>query len=352
MQQRRFLVAQPNGLGDVVHTLPLAGVIKNHFPRAEVFFAARCYAQAVVMACEHVDRFVDFERICHDPAELAALKCGVLLNPAINKPLAAAARSAGIPERIGNARRSSAWKDCNRFTFYGRSSSGCHEAQLNLMELRAIGVGSVPSREQMVPLYGLTRIQPLPQDWRRQLEDPRFHLILHPRSRGHGREWPPQHFHALARRLPADRFRIYLSGVATEGELLRRACPELFALPQVVDITGRMNLETFISFAAAADGLVASGTGPLHIAAALGTRTLGLFPPRKGIDIVRWGALGVRAESMSLPQRCKPGPGTCPKLSSDGGACVCMSAISPDQVAERVLGWEAQKRVASDAVAA
>lgn len=341
----RYLVAQPNGLGDVVHTLPMAALIKRHFPKAEVLFASRLYAQPVVMACEHVDRFIDFERISHNLRELKALHCDVLLNPSIDKTLAATAHKIGITERVGNFRRVATWSDCNRFTYYGRNSSGHHEAQSNLKELRALGIRSLPCRTQILSMYGLTRIEPLAEIWRRHLEDPRFHLILHTQSRGHGREWPLQHYLELARGLPADRFKIYLSGIEKDGERLRAQCPELLALPQVVDIVGHMSLSEFISFIAAADGLVAGSTGPLHLAAATGIHALGLFPPRKTIDIVRWGALGTRAESLSLPQNCQPSASTCPKYMNDGGGpCRCMFKILPSSVAERIERWDALKR--------
>ena len=37
------------------------------------------------------------------------------------------------------------------------------------------------------------------------------------------------------------------------------------------------------------------GTGPLHLAAALKTPVIGLFPPHPEINVKRWGALSEKA---------------------------------------------------------
>jgi ADP-heptose:LPS heptosyltransferase len=96
---------------------------------------------------------------------------------------------------------------------------------------------------------------------------------------------------------------------------------------------GSLDRDGLRALIGASDGLVASGTGPLHISAALGRPTLGLFPPLKPIDPARWGALGEQARVLCVDRPC----GAC----ADPAACACMRAITPRQVAEVVLGWRA-----------
>jgi ADP-heptose:LPS heptosyltransferase len=107
-------------------------------------------------------------------------------------------------------------------------------------------------------------------------------------------------------------------------------------MPHVRNVCGAWDLGVLTAFIGAADGLVASGTGPLHMSAALGRPTLGLFPPIRPIDPERWGALGVRAEVLGQPQGCAG----CPSATE----CDCMRRITPEQVESVVLRWRATAR--------
>ena len=91
---------------------------------------------------------------------------------------------------------------------------------------------------------------------------------------------------------------------------------------QVTDIMGRMNLDTFISFIAHCDGLVANSTGPLHIAAALGKDALGIYPPMRPIHPGRWAPLGPGARVFVLNKSCSDCKG-------NAHPCHCITAIQP-----------------------
>ena len=67
---------------------------------------------------------------------------------------------------------------------------------------------------------------------------------------------------------------------------------------------GKLSLDELIAFILACDGLVAASTGPLHIAAALGKRAIGLFSARKPIHPGRWAPLGIQSESLVFDQDC------------------------------------------------
>ena len=90
----------------------------------------------------------------------------------------------------------------------------------------------------------------------------------------------------------------------------------------------------FLAFIAAADGLVAGSTGPLHLAAALGRHALGLYPPIRPMHPGRWAPLGARAGFMVFD---KP---NCEDCRTEPAACRCIGAIEPLAVAARVLAWQ------------
>lgn len=58
-----ILVSRTDGIGDVVLTLPLAGVIKHCFADVRVLFLGRTYTEAVVSMCEAVDEFLNWDEL-------------------------------------------------------------------------------------------------------------------------------------------------------------------------------------------------------------------------------------------------------------------------------------------------
>jgi ADP-heptose:LPS heptosyltransferase len=123
----------------------------------------------------------------------------------------------------------------------------------------------------------------------------KFHLIVHPLSNGHAKEWPLDCFIALIQALPREKFHISVTGLAQENE---RLAPLFIACPDVDNIVGKLSLEQFIDFIENADGLIANSTGPLHLAAMLGIHALGLFPTGQVISPSRWAPLGKKAEVL------------------------------------------------------
>ncbi|RZK27409.1 MAG: glycosyl transferase, partial [Hymenobacter sp.] len=100
------------------------------------------------------------------------------------------------------------------------------------------------------------------------------------------------------------------------------------------DLTGQLALPEFIAFIAAADGLVAGSTGPLHLAAALGRHTLGLYPPIKPMHPGRWGPLGPHAEYLVFDRP------NCEDCRAAPVACTCIKAIAAATVAAQINAWQ------------
>ncbi|HOZ87322.1 MAG TPA: glycosyltransferase family 9 protein, partial [Bacteroidia bacterium] len=168
--------------------------------------------------------------------------------------------------------------------------------------------------------YGFTKLPGLDKQFMDLIAPGKFNLILHPKSKGSAREWGIANFKKLVACLPAERFNIFISGTAEEGKLM----PELLSDPRVTDLTGKMNLRQLVAFINQCDGLVAASTGPLHVAAALGKRALGLFVPRKPIHPGRWRPLGQRARALVYDEDCV----SC----ASGADCTCITKISPEQI--------------------
>jgi hypothetical protein len=68
----RVGLAQAGNLGDVVHTLPMAGAIKAACPTATIVFIARRYTESLVRASRYVDEFFDAELAKRDADAVTA----------------------------------------------------------------------------------------------------------------------------------------------------------------------------------------------------------------------------------------------------------------------------------------
>jgi len=337
---RRIMITRTDNIGDVVLTLPLAGYLKQVYPQAEIVFLCRRYAAAVVAQCRHVDTVQALEDWNGDLAGgMARSGCDTVMFAYPRRQLAVAARRAGIARRVGSIRRFYHWFTCNRLAHMrAKSLPILHEAQLSFKLLQPLGFSHIPSLGEIATLYGLDTPRHPAAD--AVLAAPGFKLILHPKSNGNGREWPLEHYTALARMLGPDAgVRVLVTGSAAEGELLAGLAPELLALPHVENLCGRLDLDAFTALVGGCDGLVASGTGPLHLAAALGRPVAGLFPPLKPIDPSRWAAIGPRATNLVNSTMC----GHC----SDPARCTCMLAITPQQVFAVIQGWRDEAALAA-----
>jgi|GEM_PF-1738759 len=331
---RQVVIVNPHGLGDAVITLPLAGRIRRRWPQTRIHFAGKPELQGLVDACEFFDGFIDSRTIAQDPRLLTELGTDIFLNPFPDDDLARAAFAARVPVRVGNLLRRTALY-CNRFVAYN-STLGAHVLSFYLHHLKPLGLGTEWPVSDHVALYGLTRVEPLQPGWRGLIDPARFNLVLHPKSGGSGREWPVRSYLDLAKALARDgRFRLIVSGSAQERQAVLKECPELVSGEYAADQMGKLGLSEFLSLLQAADGVLASSTGPVHVAAALGRHALGIYGAGRGLSPVAWAPVGLRARTVRAEGACKPGVGHCPRIK--GPPCPCVMRIDADQVLQELV---------------
>lgn len=327
MSAPHVLLSRTDAIGDVTLALPMAGAIKRHLPDARVSFLGRAYTRPVIEACEHVDSFLDWGSVADADAESQARllrECGAshVIHVNARRAECRAAQRAGIPVRIAMARRWWGLIHSNRWLFYGRRNSPLHETQLNLMMLRALGIRAVPDLDGVAGLYGLTRARPLAPALERRLDPQRINLVLHPRSAGHAPEWGVPNFARLMERLPRERFHVLLTGSARERQEVAGALP--LGLPHVTDLMGALDLHELIALLGRADAIVASSTGPVHLAAAQGSVAVGLYSARPSKNAARWGPVGPFRHWLEFDPHCPD----CLR----GEICECCSRIPVERV--------------------
>lgn len=120
------------------------------------------------------------------------------------------------------------------------------------------------------------------------------------------RRWPPTQFAQLGTRLAIERgARLALVGAPSERAWTGEVAAKLAALPpqRVVNLAGELSIGGLHALLEMADLFVTNDSGPMHLAAALGTPTLGLFGPETPL---MYGPLGERAEGLYRPPACSP----------------------------------------------
>ncbi|MDJ0363764.1 glycosyltransferase family 9 protein [Hymenobacter sp. H14-R3] len=341
-----YLVSRTDAIGDVVLTLPLCGWLKQHHPGCRVVLIGRAYTAAVAAACPWVDDFLELDSLAAAGKissallleEMRSYAAAAIIHVFPNKLLAQLAQKAGIPVRIGTRNRLFHWLTCNRLVALSRRHSPLHEAQLNLQLLAPLGYTEKLDLAAVSELVRLLPAVPLSSHWQKLLaarQPGQLNVILHPRSRGSAREWGLPHFGQLARLLHAAGHRVFISGTLDEGaELAMADWFREYKKYITADLTGQLALPEFIAFIAAADGLVAGSTGPLHLAAALGRHALGLYPPIRPMHPGRWAPLGPHADYLVFDRP------DCQNCRTQPAACTCIKAIAAATVAARVGQWQ------------
>ena len=142
---------------------------------------------------------------------------------------------------------------------------------------------------------------PLPTTWTNAADEARAasllphgrHWIgLGPTANWSGKAWPPDRFAALLERLRARDPSIRPAVFAGPGPVERAAAqPLLDALPDAIDLCGRLSLPEVAACLRRCSLFVGNDSGLMHLAAAAGAPTLGLFGPSRPSEYAPSGRL-------------------------------------------------------------
>lgn len=104
-------------------------------------------------------------------------------------------------------------------------------------------------------------------------------VVLHPGATDSRRRWPPEHFAAVAELVIDAGAQAAVIGTEDEAELARQIVAAVpGAVPGVVhDLTGRLSVSGLTGLLARSAVVVADDSGPLHLAAAVGAATVGIY---------------------------------------------------------------------------
>lgn len=147
-------------------------------------------------------------------------------------------------------------------------------------------------------------------------------VALAPGAVGPSKRWPAAAYADLCRRLLADGLAVWVVGGPGEKSLAR----EIVGDSRASDLTA-IDLREAILALAAASAAVSNNSGLLHVAAALGTPTIGIFGPTSPWH---WAPLNPLVAAIQARNElpCRP----CHKPVCGLGHHRCMVEIGPDEV--------------------
>ena len=210
-------------------------------------------------------------------------------------------RLAKIPVRVGQARRLYSGDFTRRVIV--RSELGdvtSHWSDILLDYARAL---DCDTRDR------IPRFVPTPDDERDALAAGiNDYIVLHPTNAIASQRgiWPTQGWAALARAL-VERFdtTVVLSGAKSDGAINAAILAETGG-NRVIDVAGQFGIGAFGALVRHARAFVGITTGTMHVAAAVGAPTVGIFPFQSDFP-ERWAPLGVRTEVIRASYPCHPG---------------------------------------------
>jgi len=329
---RRILLIKPSSLGDIVHALPVVAALKNRWPTAHLtWFVKRQWAD-LVHRFEGVDRIWPVDStVAGWLGQVGALR-GKRFDLVIDlqglfRSGALAWLSSG-PVRIGfsNGREGSPWFYTHRVPVPSVEMHAVDRYLLIAATLGAIPQGTPQFRFKR-PEEDMATIRNLCQDKGFSVE--KSWVAMSVSARWPTKRWPLSSFAAVIDQLTREGLGpIVLIGSSDE----QREADQLKTMTTnpFVNLTGAVPLGSLPALLSQSSVLVTNDSGPMHIAAAVGTPVVALFGPTSER---RTGPYGRNHTVLTQEVACRP---CLSRTCHNPDLLACLKMIDPDRVISAV----------------
>ena len=310
---RRILLIKPSALGDVVHTLPVVATLKRRYPEIPLDWLVEEESAPLVAGHPAVASIVvsgrrRWLRQLRRPAEAASAlgemrglvtelrrrRYDAVLDLQGLLKSAVYVVAAGAPVRVGlaDAREGAGWVLTHRVPV---PPQPVHAVERYLALAAAVGARETV-RDFTIPL-GPDELEAA----QRLLADlPRPCVALHPAARWETKLWEVERWRAVAASLAGEGAGVVVTGSLADAPAAAAVCEGLRPAPR--SLAGRLSLKGLAAVLRSVDLMITVDSGPMHIAAAVGTPVVALFGPT---DPARTGPLGP-GRVLRQPLPCSP----------------------------------------------
>ncbi len=330
----RILVVNVNWLGDVVFSLPIFKALKTAYPNASITCLAVPRVKEVLESNPYIDHIVIYDEEGNNRSLfgkiklIARLRClkfdaAFLLHRSFTRALLIFL--AGIPQRVGYDTKKRGFLLTHRVDPLPK---GYHrwEVYRHVVESYGIRVNGHPGELQVDSRAGEEVGRLLEKEGIRPDD---FLIVINAGGNWDLKRWPKENFTVLIDRLIREfNAKVILSGGLKDRGLVG----EIAAAGEISTIVwaGQTSLKQLLALLKKAHLVISADSGPLHLAAGLGTPVIGLFGP------TRPEITGPRPQGPSIVIQkdvgCNREP--CYYLSCPDN--VCMKSITVDEVMDAV----------------
>ena len=321
------LVVRPDGIGDVLFSLPVATQLKQLLPSVRVGFLVSPTVAPILDRHPDVDyvrtiRWIDpFKEV--RAAFSDSIEAAIFLKPF--RRLMWAAFLERIPLRIATGYR---WYSplANRRVYEHRSDFSRHESEYNVGMLKGLGLAPLAVSP---PVLHLTESE---REFGRQRwkDDSTKRVVIHPGGVS-ARRWKFEHCRDLAMALADRGFAVGLTGsLAERDQFLQEIRSTDLVAKTILDFMGTLSVRELMAVISGAHVVVSGATGPAHLAAALNVPTVSLYDPRRNNLPTRWKPLGkgiVLSPDVPTCERC---------IGEACGYWDCLDRLTVVEVADKV----------------
>lgn len=278
MSRHRFLIVRLGSLGDVIHGIPTAAALRAHFPDARIDWVTDPRYVDLLELVRGIDARIavdtrrtsaalstvrDLRRVRYQ----AAIDLQGLLKSALLARAAGAERTIGFPREHLREPLARVF-----YTHTPDPADARHVVFKNLALLEPLGI-----RERRA-LFPIDAAPTAASEQVKASVGPDY-VLLNPGAAWPNKQWPPERFGTLAAALREQHgARSVVLWGPGEEHLAEAVAAASAGAAQTAPQTGIADL-----FALAKDArlMVSGDTGPLHVAAAVGTPTVSLFGPTR-----------------------------------------------------------------------
>ncbi len=323
MASERILLIRLSSLGDIVLTTPAIRAVRARFPDAYIAMLVAKQSADVLRENPHLNGIITFDRLAKDKdtremlrviRQLRERKFTMAIDLQRKFRTALLMYFSGATERVGKG------KLCTvRVQERGNKHATAHYFDL----LHAVGI---PATDQRLELF-LSESERI--DATRRLDtagviDTALKIGLFPGAGWKLREWMPERFAAIGDRLVSQfNAKVLVFGGQKETELVQTVV-DLMDAP-AIPFAGNLQIRQLAACIEQCELFLTNDTGPMHIAAAVGTPTVSLFGPGNHI---RFQPLGAMHQTIRHAVPCSP----CKQFTDKCKDNICMKGIAVDEV--------------------
>ncbi|MFO7905888.1 MAG: glycosyltransferase family 9 protein [Planctomycetota bacterium] len=302
----RILITRLSALGDCILTLPLACAVRDHYPEAFVVWIVEPLAAKLITEHRAVDEFIvvpkgwfkSYARVGKLRGDLRAKRFDYVLDPQSLTKSSLLGWLSGAPRRIGFAaprgRELATWLNNERV-----EAEPAHLVDATLKLLAPLGIQE-PTVRFEVPAW--SSLEPRIVRYARQAHLSEGYAVIGCGASWPGKRWPADRFGRVARHLGEQHG---LTSVVTWADR-----QEADIAKQVVAKSGghailgpSTSLRELALLQRHASLVLGADTGPLHLAAAMGTPCLGLYGPTRAERSGPYGSRHAIIQSDAAPIR-------------------------------------------------